>query len=78
MIDIDKEKPTSEENSVAEDGTRKEDSGPTWEQDLDIYPLREASEDPRWAIRTVWIWLVIALSSLTFILTLLVLGAIYD
>jgi len=52
--------------------------GPPWEAELDVYPLREAAEDPRWAVRTVWIWVGVALASLVFILTLLVLGAIYD
>lgn len=52
--------------------------GPDWEADLDVYPLREKTEDPRWAVRTVWIWVGIALFSLAFILTLLILGAIYD
>jgi hypothetical protein len=48
------------------------------EKDLDVYPLREASEDPRWAVRTVWTWVSIAVFLLLFILTLLVLGLIYD
>ena len=52
--------------------------GPAWEDDLDVYPLREKTEDPRWAVRTVWIWVVVALMSLAFILTLLVLGIFYD
>jgi hypothetical protein len=52
--------------------------GPAWEDDLDVYPLREKTEDPRWAVRTVWIWVVVALASLAFILTLLVLGIFYD
>ena len=42
------------------------------------YPLRSKKEDPRWAIRTVKIWLGIALFSLGFILALLFLGAFYD
>jgi len=45
---------------------------------LDTYPLREPSEDPRWALRTVWIWIGFTLLSLAFILTLLILGAIHD
>ena len=53
-------------------------TGPSWEADLDDYPLREKAEDPRWAVRTVWIWVGFALISITFILVLLVLGAIYD
>ncbi len=42
------------------------------------YPLRSPHEDPRWAIRTVKIWLGFALFSLGFILVLLFLGAFYD
>ena len=63
-----------------EAGSKKTASqaGPTWEADLDIYPLSEKSDDPKWAVRTVWIWVFIALVSLAFILTLLVLGMIYD
>ncbi|MBI4772711.1 MAG: hypothetical protein HY788_00785 [Deltaproteobacteria bacterium] len=45
---------------------------------LEEYPLREPGKDPRWALRTVWIWIGFALLSLAFILTLLILGAIHD
>ena len=48
------------------------------EYELSAYPLREPSEDPRWAIRTVWVWIGFGLASLIFILTLLVLGSVYD
>ena len=56
----------------------KADPDPAWVADLDTYPLREPSDDPRWAVRTVWIWTAVALASLVFILTLLVLGFFYD
>jgi hypothetical protein len=55
-----------------------EPKAPAWEADLDVYPLRPPSEDPRWAVRTVVGWVVFALISLAFILVLLVLGAFYD
>ena len=42
------------------------------------YPLHKAPEDPRWAVRTVWTWIGIALTSILFILALLVLGAVHD
>jgi hypothetical protein len=46
--------------------------------DPEQYPLRQSTADPRWAIRVVKIWIGFALASLIFILTLLVLGAMYD
>jgi len=49
-----------------------------WDADLDVYPLREPAEDARWAARTVKIWVGFALCALAFILTLLILGTIYD
>lgn len=55
-----------------------QEKAPAWEADLESYPLHGPEEDPRWAVRTVWIWVGFALASLVFILTLLVLGAIYD
>lgn len=55
-----------------------EPKAPAWEADLEVYPLRPPSEDPRWAVRTVGCWIIIAVASLIFILVLLVLGAIYD
>ena len=63
--------------SIKED-TLAESQRPDWESDLDVYPLREKADDPRWAVRTVGIWIGFALVSIAFILTLLVLGAIYD
>lgn len=75
-----KENPEEQEQAVQEsEGTESPDeTTPKWETELDVYPLREPSEDPRWAVRTVWIWIYVAVASLIFILTLLVLGAIYD
>jgi hypothetical protein len=54
------------------------EQAPSWESDLDGYPLRPASEDPGWATATVWIWTGIALASIAFILWLLVMGLFYD
>jgi len=67
------EKKEPEEKDAAPKG-----NGPSWEPELDVYPLRGAAEDPRWAVRTVWIWVGVAIASLIFIVTLLILGAIYD
>lgn len=74
-----KENPEAQEQAVEEsEEAGSPDKAPKWESELDTYPLREPSEDPRWAVRTVWIWICFAVASLIFILTLLVLGAIYD
>jgi len=54
------------------------DQEPEWVSDLDSYPLREKEKDPKWAVRTVWIWIGFALVCIVGILILLVLGAIYD
>jgi len=48
------------------------------QKDLDVYPLRDASEDPRWAVRTVWVWVSMALFLLLFLITLFILGLWYD
>ncbi len=48
------------------------------EESLGVYPLRDASEDPGWAIKTVWVWLFIACGLYVFFLVLLVLGLWYD
>jgi hypothetical protein len=48
------------------------------EEELAVYPLREAAEDPRWAVRVVWTWVGIALASTAFTLALVLLGYFYD
>ena len=53
-------------------------AGEIWGVDIDSYPERDKSEDPKWAVRTVGTWIGLALFSLTFILVLTALGAIYD
>jgi hypothetical protein len=50
----------------------------THEEETEVYPLRDPSEDPRWAVRTVWIWVSLALFLLVFIIVLLILGIWYD
>ena len=87
------EEPVNRESPKAEEGEKSpspaspspdetpETGGPSgaeWENELDVYPLRGPGDDPRWAVRTVWIWTGVAIASILFILTLLVLGAIYD
>ena len=51
---------------------------PKPENDIETYPLRQSSDDPRWAVRVVKIWMGFVIAALIFILTLLVFGAIYD
>ncbi len=48
------------------------------EEEIVVYPLRGPSEDPRWAVRTVWVWVSIAVFLLLFIIVLLILGLWYD
>jgi hypothetical protein len=67
-----------EPESEAKIESPTEPKAPAWEADLDVYPLRSPSEDPRWAVRTVGCWIIFAVASLIFILVLIVLGAIYD
>jgi hypothetical protein len=81
MTDESKERSENlEEEPESETTTESptEPKAPAWEADLDVYPLRSPSEDPRWAVRTVVGWVAFAVASLVFILVLLVLSAIYD
>jgi len=48
------------------------------EPDLDVYPLRDPSEDPRWALRVAWTWIIIAMGLFLFFMVLAVLGIWYD
>ena len=48
------------------------------EKDLDVYPLRNPSEDPRWAVRTIWTWVCMAVFLLLFLIVLIILGLWYD
>jgi hypothetical protein len=49
-----------------------------WADDMDTYPERDAEEDPRWALGTVWVWLGFDLLCVAFIATLMILGAFFD
>ena len=53
-------------------------AGEIWGVDIDSYPLREKQEDPRWAVRIVWLWFGIAVVCIGFVTTLIVLGGIFD
>ena len=59
-------------------GSSDADTPDTLEEEIELYPLREPSEDPRWAVRTVWVWVSIAVFLLLFIIVMLILGIWYD
>jgi hypothetical protein len=44
----------------------------------DVYPLRAPSEDPRWALWVIGIWLAISIGLFLFFIVLAVLGIWYD
>jgi hypothetical protein len=44
----------------------------------DVYPLRDPSEDPRWALWVIGIWMSIAIFLFLFFVVLFFLGIWYD
>lgn len=44
----------------------------------DPYPLRDKSEDPRYALIIVWIWLILGNGLFLFFIALTILGFWYD
>ncbi len=77
----DDEKKQIQENAAEARPEKSKDQdppGPEWEAELDSYPLREKSEDKPWAVRTVWTWMGILTVCLIFIMTMLILGTLYD
>ena len=72
------EKDAAPAKDQSEDAAGQSPKEPAWAADLDEYPLRDPAEDPRWAIRTVKVWLGVALFCLAGILTLLVLGFFHE
>ncbi|UCD50047.1 MAG: hypothetical protein JSW27_21260 [Phycisphaerales bacterium] len=64
------------ENAVVE--AQRQEGPDLLEASLEVYPLRDASEDPGWAVKTVFVWLFIACGLYVFFLVLLVLGIWYD
>ena len=73
-----KKEPEQETPENIEDQTGESAEEEKSDVDLDQYPLRQSTDDPRWAVRVVKIWMGFVIAALIFILTLLVLGAIYD
>jgi hypothetical protein len=68
----------SEQNNEAKTGYGDMQKPESISEDIDLYPLREPSEDPRWAVRTVWLWVSIAVFLLLFIVVLIIAGIWYD
>ena len=64
------------------ENTKPDDTGDqtpeSQEEEVAAFPLRERSEDPRWAVGIVWTWVVIAVFLLLFIIVLFVLGWWFD
>jgi hypothetical protein len=44
----------------------------------EVYPLRDPSEDPRWALWVIGIWLTISIGLFLFFIVLAILGIWYD
>lgn len=47
-------------------------------EEIEAYPLRKGSEDPRWALRIIQVWVCMALFLLLFFVVLMILGIWYD
>ena len=81
---VDKEKATVAVNAEPypeqKKGTRfPEDlAGEVWGTDIDSYPVRDKSEDPKWATNIVWIWIGLASFVVVFFMIMMILGAILD
>ena len=54
------------------------DSASRFEAEMDVYPLRDPSEDPGWAVKMVWTWVGLCSFATLFILWLLVMSFFYD
>lgn len=78
MTEEEKQKPIPNEDEGAQNEMQTESEDPSREQDIETYPLRSPSEDPRWAIRIVWTWVSIAIFLLLFLTILMILGYWYD
>ena len=74
----DQAQPEASASLSTDSNAHAEEPAPSWEADLDEYPIRPASDDPRWAGYIVWTWVVFAVASLIFIIVLLILGALYQ
>ena len=75
MSTLQDQEPTAPE-PVVEDQAVVQDAPPEFEGDE--YPVRDPSEDPKWALRTVWVWVGIMIFLLLFMLYLIIGGIWYD
>lgn len=62
---------TGEDKDAAETSDAEEQAAHPLEALLAVYPVREAAEDPGWAVKTVWVWVGFALFCIVFIVWLL-------
>ena len=74
----DERKPTDEQTDKVTADKILTEQPCTSDEDIISYPLRNPSEDPRWAVRVVWIWVITGLLLLVFIITLFILGFWFD
>ena len=73
-----KENETNNEQELQQTPEVAVESSPEAEEKPEVYPLRPASEDPRWALWAVCIWTGIAVFLFLFLTALLILGFWYD
>ena len=79
MTEEEKQIPAPNEDEGVQNDKQIASEEPTREQDdIETYPLRSPSEDPRWAVRIVWTWVSIAIFLLLFLTILMILGYWYD
>jgi len=83
--DIPQDATPAEDETPSEDAPAPEepcdpadDAAAQFEADLDVYPLRDPSEDPGWAIKTVWTWVGMCLFCIAFVTWLVIMSFFYD
>lgn len=65
-------------NSLQEESMESKETEESKADDRKEYPLRDPSDDPPWAVRTVRIWIGLSFFFLAFILILGIFGLFYD
>jgi hypothetical protein len=74
----DESKPKEQQADKIKEDTSNTEQPVAPQEGINLYPLRDPSEDPRWAVRVVWTWVIIGLFLLAFIVTLFILGFWFD